>query len=455
MKRAAYFIALLVVASAQLASAQFQCLSYQGTLRTGGVLVVGNHSVTFRIYNVVTGGTAIWTETIPSVAFSRGVFTVLLGDPSRTPPAPLNLLFDRTYWLGIAIDGGTELTPRVILCASPYSFNAKAVRGNTSTSNVFPIEGNVGIGTLSPGAKLDVQGAVSSRGMRTETSTVGQSGIYSLHTGAGEAVSGYSSGGTGVAGFSSGTGKGVFGFTNGSGAGVRASNSGTGPAVQATNTNGAGIPGATIRAQNQSTSSGIAGYFETRGTDATLVLENKGSGPLLKGFGNNNSIEAFRIENNGTAIVRVLQITGGADLSEQFEVTESSNPVSPEAIPPGMLVSIDAQNPGKLVISSQAYDRKVAGIISGAGGIATGMLMGQNGSAADGSTPVALAGRVYCWADASQDTIEPGDLLTTSDTPGHAMKVTDHVKSQGAIIGKAMTGLAQGKGLVLVLVTLQ
>jgi len=44
-------------------------------------------------------------------------------------------------------------------------------------------------------------------------------------------------------------------------------------------------------------------------------------------------------------------------------------------------------------------------------------------------------------------------LLTTSDTPGHAMKVTDYPKAQGAIIGKAMSSLGQGRGLVLVLVS--
>ena len=83
------------------------------------------------------------------------------------------------------------------------------------------------------------------------------------------------------------------------------------------------------------------------------------------------------------------------------------------------------------------------------------MLMGQTYSIADGNHPVALTGRVYCWADASSGPIEPGDLLTTSNTSGHAMKVTNYIKAQGAIIGKAMTGLKQGKGLVLVLVALQ
>ena len=62
---------------------------------------------------------------------------------------------------------------------------------------------------------------------------------------------------------------------------------------------------------------------------------------------------------------------------------------------------------------------------------------------------------MYCWVDTSNGPIKPGDLLTTSDTPGHAMKVTDYAKAQGAIIGKAMSSLEKGRGLVLVLVTLQ
>ena len=73
----------------------------------------------------------------------------------------------------------------------------------------------------------------------------------------------------------------------------------------------------------------------------------------------------------------------------------------------------------------------------------------------DGDHPVALTGRVYVRCDASKNAIEPGDFLTTSELPGYAMKVTDHAKAQGAIIGKAMTSLVKGQGLVLVLVSLQ
>ena len=119
-------------------------------------------------------------------------------------------------------------------------------------------------------------------------------------------------------------------------------------------------------------------------------------------------------------------------------------------------MSIDPENPGKLAVSRERYDRKVAGIISGAGGINPGMLMGQDGSDADGDYPVALTGRVYCLCDASIGAIEPGDLLTTSDIPGHAMKVIDHSRATGATLGKAMSRLARGEtGLVLVLVSLQ
>jgi hypothetical protein len=68
---------------------------------------------------------------------------------------------------------------------------------------------------------------------------------------------------------------------------------------------------------------------------------------------------------------------------------------------------------------------------------------------------VALTGRVYCGVDAANGPITPGDLLTTSAVPGYAMRVTDHGKAQGAIIGKAMSALPEGRGLILVLVALQ
>ena len=115
---------------------------------------------------------------------------------------------------------------------------------------------------------------------------------------------------------------------------------------------------------------------------------------------------------------------------------------------------IDERYPGQLKMSERAYDHRVAGIVSGANGIKPGITLHQEG-ALEGGQNVALSGRVYALADAASGPIKPGDLLTTSDIPGHAMKVTDHAKAQGAIIGKAMGALEEGRGTVLVLVSLQ
>jgi hypothetical protein len=147
------------------------------------------------------------------------------------------------------------------------------------------------------------------------------------------------------------------------------------------------------------------------------------------------------------ATVKKLTITGGADLAEPFAMSHDD-------VEPGTVVVIDEKNPGKLRRSTRAYDKKVAGIVSGANGIAPGISMIQEDKLEAGEN-VALSGRVYVKADASAGAIEPGDLLTTSSTPGRAMKAANHNQAQGAILGKAMTGLDEETGMVLVLVTLQ
>lgn len=154
-----------------------------------------------------------------------------------------------------------------------------------------------------------------------------------------------------------------------------------------------------------------------------------------------------KLDVRGTTRTCILTITGGCDLAEPFQLTEAQ-------IEKGSVVVIDDENPGRLKMSTRPCDTRVAGIISGANGVNTGIALQQEGLFEDGQN-VALTGRVYARADASFGEIKPGDLLTTSTTPGHAMKVGDHANAQGAILGKAMTGLRDGKGFVLVLVTLQ
>jgi hypothetical protein len=171
---------------------------------------------------------------------------------------------------------------------------------------------------------------------------------------------------------------------------------------------------------------------------------------LSNASGSNTIILDADYGGDGRIITQELQITGGSDFSEQFDIQGKDITLAP-----GLVVSIDPDRPGHLSVSNHAYDNKVAGIISGAGGIKPGMMMGQQGTEADGQHPVALSGRVYCWADTSAGAIQPGDLLTTSTRPGHAMKATDRDLAFGATIGKAMTALDEGTGLVLVLVSLQ
>ena len=69
--------------------------------------------------------------------------------------------------------------------------------------------------------------------------------------------------------------------------------------------------------------------------------------------------------------------------------------------------------------------------------------------------PIALLGKVYCKVDAQFRAIAVGDLLTTSPTPGHAMKTNDPTRSFGAVIGKALRPLAEGRGMIPILIALQ
>lgn len=189
---------------------------------------------------------------------------------------------------------------------------------------------------------------------------------------------------------------------------------------------------------------GASTRFRTSGsTDRdtlNLVLEPDG-----------DAIFAAQVIVGTTMSAAVVEIRGaGNDLAESFMV---NNPI--DHVEAGMVVSIDPKNPGEMVLANSAYDSKVAGVINGAGGLHAGIHLGDTHAADSGYRQVALTGRVYVKADPSNGVITPGDMLTTSMVPGHAMKVTDHAKAQGAIIGKAMTPVNAETGLVLVLVSLQ
>ena len=111
-------------------------------------------------------------------------------------------------------------------------------------------------------------------------------------------------------------------------------------------------------------------------------------------------------------------------------------------------------NEGALFESQCAYDKRVAGVISGAGNYKPGIVLDKKQSSGN-RQPVALMGKVFCKVDATFGAIAVGDLLTTSSTPGHAMKTSDPFKAFGAVIGKALRPLMGGKGLIPILIALQ
>ena len=145
---------MLLVACFTVAGAAWgqvpKLVSYQGVLTDGGGGAVpnGTYDITFSMYDVETGGSALWTET-QSLSVVGGIFNANLGSQTSLNPLP----FDVVYWLGVSVDGGSELVPRRILTATPYALNADAVNGQ---SNVFPSAGNVGVGTTTPSAPLEV-----------------------------------------------------------------------------------------------------------------------------------------------------------------------------------------------------------------------------------------------------------------------------------------------------------
>jgi len=178
----------------------------------------------------------------------------------------------------------------------------------------------------------------------------------------------------------------------------------------------------------------------TNGVNFLLVATN---GTSISG----NLTVSSNASISGEIFANAITLTGGADLAEPFHMSDGE-------IAKGSVVVIDERNPGQLRMSSQAYDSRVAGVISGANGINPGLSLSQKG-VLEGGQQVALSGRVYVRADASYAAIRAGDLLTTSQTPGFAMKVSDHAKATGAVLGKAMSNLEAGQGFVLVLVSLQ
>jgi hypothetical protein len=180
----------------------------------------------------------------------------------------------------------------------------------------------------------------------------------------------------------------------------------------------------------------------------TRQREKGGGAPLNTG----TTGVLVTIQDNGNVdMIGSLNVGGditmpASDFAEDFQVAAG------DAVEPGTVMALDEN--GALRPSDKSYDRKVAGVVSGAGDLRPGLILDRQKSS-EGRLPLALVGKVYCKVDAAYGPIEVGDLLTTSATPGRAMKASDPSRAFGAVIGKALRPFESGCGLIPILVALQ
>ncbi|MBS0195292.1 MAG: hypothetical protein JSR77_00885 [Planctomycetes bacterium] len=387
----------------------------------------GTASLAVRFYDSLTGGVQVGaTITLNAVPVQGGIVSVPVS------PVDASIFNGATRYMGIRVNGGAELSPRTLVTSVPYATSAQVLGGGVVT--VDRTTGNVGIGTPTPNSSaghlptLHIEGF--SPGIKLRDIEPADASGYELFVNSGSlSVLNNHLGAVTVCTTREGN----------VGIGTATPNSSVGhlPTLHIEGSS----PGIKLRDIDPGEGSGFelyvnAGYFS--------VLNNRfGTVPL-------------RVSSDNETIVSVLTITGGSDVAEPIAITPTNAVAKAE---PGMVMVIDRDHDGKLVPCSAAYDKAVVGVLSGGNGLKPGMVLSAEGQAhtsgGDDTMPLAMTGRVWVWCDATVNPVRRGDSLTTSATPGHAMTVTDEDRAARAVIGKAMTELKEGRGLVLVLVNLQ
>jgi hypothetical protein len=443
MRRPLLSAAALIVALAG-APAKAQVLAdtgwtYQGKLNDNGSPATGTYDMKFSMFlddqGTLPTGTVL---DVPGVTVNGGLFTTRLDFGVQ--------FTGYKNWLQIEISpagaGTYTALPLQEITSAPQSLFSLRPWATDGNFNISYTDGLVGIGTTTPSRPLTVATPINSYGISH------QAGPISFST--------YLGGGGNGAYIGTSSNHPLHFYANDSD-----------PLMTVTPTRLVGVgttnPNAKFHLYDPQS---VTHLVETGGGTnswSKSIYRNLNGGwevGTSRGF-NGDSFYIYRagaatialsVLPSGLTQVRTLQILGGSDLAEPFNV---NTPAETEA-QPGMVVIIDQDKPGELCLTDKPYDTKVAGIISGANGLAPGMIMkADDAEYTNGKHPVAMTGRVWCYVDASFGAIKPGDRLTTSATAGHAMKADDQARSGGAVIGKAMTELKEGKGLVLVLVNLQ
>lgn len=251
-------------------------------------------------------------------------------------------------------------------------------------------------------------------GVRGVSKAQYNSAVHGLHQGeGGYGVLGEAARGTGVSGISN-SWIGVYGECDGGAVGVMG--------------------------EGKATGDGVKGHASGPGKAAVCGFHLTNQGPGV--FGKGAPAGRFEGDVEVTGDIRLMN----ADCAEDFDIAGI------DAAEPGTVMVLGEE--GALKASDRAYDKRVAGVVSGAGGYKPGIVLDKQPDPGNRS-PIALLGKVYCKVDAGASPVEVGDLLTTSDTPGHAMKASDPAKAFGSVIGKALRPLVEGRGLIPILIALQ
>lgn len=198
------------------------------------------------------------------------------------------------------------------------------------------------------------------------------------------------------------------------------------------------------------------------GSDYDILLIN-GASMNAHGVYTSKTLRPLRVTNasGGDAFVinRDGNATFGGDLTvsgnigAKYQDLAEWVPARQELVA-GTVVALDPQKSNQVMASNQAYDIRVAGVVSSQPGITLG-------EAGTGKLLVATTGRVKVRVDATRSPIRIGDLLVTSDKEGFAMKSKPmmirgrQIHAPGTLIGKALEPLPRGTGEILVLLSLQ
>jgi hypothetical protein len=423
-------------------------LTYQGKLTEteGSPVVDGTYSFRFNLYDVASGGTALSTDT-RSVTTRNGLFTTTIAISNP------DIIDGRALYLGVNVGSDAEMVPRQQILPVVYALGLRpGVVGASFTTNtagaVWPGLPGVEISTLyalNPGVRITTAGS-NSIGVLAQTSGEASTGLMSQTRGESSYGVQVTTGGA--------YSHGVFAHTaNRSSYGVYASTSGDSSIGVHVTTGGASSCGVSASTTNRSSHGVVAA---TSG-DVSHAMYASASGTSSYGVQaysqQDYAIYADTGVPNGVSIKTPDYIEAMGSKYPSSDVAEYM-PVG-EDVTPGTVLIIGKD--GRLTPSITAYDARVAGIVSTAPGVFLGSKEGGN----DGEALIAVAGRVPCKVDASYGAIHPGDVLTTSPTPGYAMKAEPMEFNgrtfypSGTILGKALGSLENGTGTIEVIVTLQ